>query len=333
MYHLTRSQGWLPAGGISLYIHHVFRGVVRTCYTHCACLFLLINSWRRGALGLAAAAVGVGLTVSQPMTAAWSEEVPVVRSCPQLRPQGNGSEPLSERFKRAIADAGSIEECERWDGLAAIRIDNPDLIWDAAREKVLMVTWVADNTIYAKLKPESTITLQGSLWATPVPSIRTMLLREVYKTSLGLSRGGVGGTNPSLDVVRRTEQYLGLAHNSRYGTFVEFWVAPQKLVRACDDPEIDDVRCQGKPGASGQLPAKPPQYYAKEAQGFPFTGIGYTYDWGNDLTEVGASEFVVSKGAKIRVRRVASNEEYLFCGVSDPAADPAMPVQRVCGKD
>jgi hypothetical protein len=240
---------------------------------------------------------------------------------------------LNQRFERAKADADSIEGCERWDGLAAIRLENPDLIWDAAREKVLMVTWVDNSTNYAKLKPESTITLMDLLWATPVPSIRTMLLREVYKTSLGISRGGASDTNSSLDVVRRTKHYLGLPLDSPYGTFVEFWVAPQKLVRACDDPEIDDVRCQGKPGASGQLSTQPPQDYAKGAKGFPFTGLGYTYDWGNDLTEVGASEFVVRKGAEIRVRRVASNEEYLFCEVSDPVAGPAMPVKRVCGKD
>ena len=201
---------------------------MRTHYTHSAYFFLLINSWRRGAIGLAAAAVGVGLTVSQPLSAAWSDEVPVVRSCPQLRPQGNGSEPLSQRFEQAKADAGSIEECERWDGLAAIRLENPDLIWDAAREKVLMVTWVDNSDNFAKLKPGSTIPLEVLRWATPVPSIRTMLLREVYKTSLGLSRGGASDTRSSLDVVHRTKQYLGLPLNSPYGTFVEFWVAPAK---------------------------------------------------------------------------------------------------------
>jgi hypothetical protein len=47
-------------------------------------------------------------------------------------------------------------------------------------------------------------------------------------------------------------------------------------------------------------------------------------------TEVGASEFVVRKGAEIKVVRVASNEEYLFCGLSDPAVGPAMPVKRLC---
>ena len=330
MYHLTGFQDWPPASRISCKIPDAFPVVVRTHYTHSTYSFLLINAWRRGAIGLAAAAVGVGMTVSQPLSAAWSEEVPVVRPCPQLRPQGNGSEPLSQRFQRAKTDAGLIEECERWDGLAAIRLDNPDLIWDAAREKVLMVTWVDNNTNYAKLKPGSTIPLQSLLWATPVPSIRNMLLREVYKTSLGLSRGGASDTRSSLDVVRRTKQYLGLPLESTYGTFVEFWVAPQNLVRACDDPEVDDVRCQGKPGASGQLPTQPPQEYTNGAQGFPFTGLGYTYDWGNDLTEVGASEFVVRKGAEIKVVRVASNEDYLFCGLSDPAAGPAMPVKRLC---
>ena len=63
------------------------------------------------------------------------------------------------------------------------------------------------------------------------------------------------------------------------------------------------------------------------------SGRGYTYDWGNDLTEVGALEFVVRKGAEIRVSRAASNEKNLFCELSDPAAGLAMPMKRVCGKD
>jgi hypothetical protein len=49
------------------------------------------------------------------------------------------------------------------------------------------------------------------------------------------------------------------------------------------------------------------------ASGYPFTGMGWTYDWGPESrNQVGVSEFVVDEGTRIsRVRRMTPAE---FCG-------------------
>jgi hypothetical protein len=48
------------------------------------------------------------------------------------------------------------------------------------------------------------------------------------------------------------------------------------------------------------------------AMGYPWTQLGYTYDWGGDGDEVGLSEFVVRKGSEVVVKDVFTVAEY--CG-------------------
>ena len=43
---------------------------------------------------------------------------------------------------------------------------------------------------------------------------------------------------------------------------------------------------------------------------YPWTRLGYTYDWGPAKSPVGLSEFVVFKGSTVGVRKVYTNEEY-----------------------
>jgi len=42
----------------------------------------------------------------------------------------------------------------------------------------------------------------------------------------------------------------------------------------------------------------------------PWTGLGYTYDWGNPDSEVGASEFILVPGAAYQVKRAVPTAEY-----------------------
>jgi hypothetical protein len=44
--------------------------------------------------------------------------------------------------------------------------------------------------------------------------------------------------------------------------------------------------------------------------GYPFTGLGYTYDWGRPEQPVGFSEFVVPEGATIRVEDQSPTAAY-----------------------
>jgi hypothetical protein len=41
------------------------------------------------------------------------------------------------------------------------------------------------------------------------------------------------------------------------------------------------------------------------------TGFGYTYDWGNPNTDIGASEFVIKAGATVTIHENQSTSDYL----------------------
>jgi hypothetical protein len=43
---------------------------------------------------------------------------------------------------------------------------------------------------------------------------------------------------------------------------------------------------------------------------YPWTRLGYTYDWGSSITEIGLSEFVIKKNSQIIVHEVYDNESY-----------------------
>jgi len=51
--------------------------------------------------------------------------------------------------------------------------------------------------------------------------------------------------------------------------------------------------------------------------GFPFTGMGWTYDWSNATNHIGISEFVVKRDAMLTV--VGTKTPAEFCAPSGPA--------------
>jgi hypothetical protein len=48
----------------------------------------------------------------------------------------------------------------------------------------------------------------------------------------------------------------------------------------------------------------------KSPNGFPWTHLGYTYNWAPNADPYGASEYIVRKGAEVTVRPKVSPEEY-----------------------
>jgi len=51
-----------------------------------------------------------------------------------------------------------------------------------------------------------------------------------------------------------------------------------------------------------------------EDKKYPWTRLGYTYDWGNPCHEVGLSEFVIKKDAEVIVEDIETVEEYFGYG-------------------
>jgi len=44
--------------------------------------------------------------------------------------------------------------------------------------------------------------------------------------------------------------------------------------------------------------------------GVPWTGLGYTYDWANPASRVGASEYILSPNSPYQIERVVETAEY-----------------------
>ncbi len=47
-----------------------------------------------------------------------------------------------------------------------------------------------------------------------------------------------------------------------------------------------------------------------KVKGYPWTRLGYTYDWNPNTTDYGASEYVIKKNSKVEIVSIISTEAY-----------------------
>ena len=107
-------------------------------------------------------------------------------------------------------------------------------------------------------------------------------------------------------------------------------VQPSSIFRPCPDPRTETTSCNGTAFVSPLPPNAPPnffEWFAKQAvsswqiaaagrkpAGYPWTRLGYTYDWAPDAKDrYGASEYVIpgqSKPLSVMVQRVQTAEEF-----------------------
>lgn len=215
---------------------------------------------------------------------------------------------LKKLYAAALQDAKVAEADEIYDGLTAITPDNPDLTWQKDTGRVLMVTWTSWNG-YDNLVGQET-ELGREVWVTAVPQLQTFCqsYSATAETPLPL----------------RMEQLLGLPANNGKTRMVQMWVNPADMLRPSPDGEIDD--------SVAELELPGPEHFASQqeyefhrdwynlqmslqnyddpSKGYPWSRLGYTYDWGNPESEIGLSEFVIAAKSKVTIEKVSSNEEY-----------------------
>ncbi|MFL5353505.1 hypothetical protein [Archangium sp.] len=205
-----------------------------------------------------------------------------------------------ETYDASISDAVEPTQEDVVDGLWAITPGNPKLFWNADQSAVRMVAWTT-YTGYA----QGDNTLSREVWVTAVPQ-----LQELCKTL----------PDDAARIVR-INQFLGLppANASDNGRqFVELWVKPGDMFRPCPDPEISDSVCglQFPAGASTEHKNWFSNNYASsygfwQTTRYPWTGLGYTYDWcSQDTKHVGASEFVIRPGSVVNVTAIINRDTY-----------------------
>lgn len=206
---------------------------------------------------------------------------------------------LDRSYLRAVQDAKDAEDSEISAKLWAISGDNVNLIkkTEGESEEVLVTTWTSwdgyDN------KVDSAMTLSREIWVTAVPQV------QKFCQELNLSPD---------DLTLRLEQHLGLPANNGKTKFVEMWVKPTDMFRPCPDPEINDTQCNVEFAETVNPEHK--QWVENlmsssyNENGYPWTRLGYTYDWGNINSETGASEFIVKQGAEVTIKSVKTTAEY-----------------------
>jgi hypothetical protein len=227
------------------------------------------------------------------------------------------SESLLAKYRAAIQDAALVEPEKDVDTLIPITPDNPLLTWNATKTQVLVVTWKSQTAYERYIKPN----LQSSkredqlLWVTVAPQVKAFCQRYLKQYP----------NATAADLALRLKQYLGLSPNWNYDQFVELWVSPQDLFRPCVNPDITQRQCLldfdgappkvtgSTPGAGIQdYPAFYRSLYFKSIRAAlqPWTGLGYTYDWGSPISRVGASEFILVPGAAYTIKQAEPTGSY-----------------------
>src|ERR1035437_10783139 len=233
---------------------------------------------------------------------------------------------LQQQYADAVADARTALPSEIWRHLTPINDQNPALVWEngVVGSRLLVVTWLGDAGKYyqcsvvggcsgnvACIEGGECPTYKYDSWVTVVPDIKNFFANSPPEPL-------------------RIAQLLGLppaaatpGAASEYKYMLELWVAPKDLFRPCPDTELSDTVCEldfpldafhtADLGNLVRATAGPdygvfmsyPNWFANQtsysytpgANPYPWTRLGYTYDWGSN-THIGLSEFVLH-GSKV----------------------------------
>lgn len=229
----------------------------------------------------------------------------------------------------ALHDAKHPEVSEISTTLTPIRPENTNLIWNS-EGRVLLATY--NKLSDFKYTPGTAFELFEETWFTVAPELQDWCNNYNGET---------------LEI--RIRQALGLPPVVDFDGVIEVWVFPQDIFRPCPDPDISDRQCQiNIPilGKSQEYSEDIPPWYCpadnetftqysgkfvtvsedhfrwmcnywrvsylqqEVFENFPWTGLGYTYDWGDLDDPVGFSEFVAPEGTRVIMKSKTKLQEY-----------------------
>lgn len=204
---------------------------------------------------------------------------------------------LAAMFAAAITDAHNPTYAKIARTLSPIADYNTNLYW--SNGLVLVATFTRTYDYPQHIGGLYTNKFADS-WVTLVPEAKNFF--QTYT-----------GTNCLL----RYKQLLGMPPTAGNDMVAEFWVNPNLLFRPSPDPEINDREAllDFAYTNSARLAVSPTHYAWFTNQvavnTWPWTRLGYTYDWGNSRSHVGLSEFVIPQGSVFIVNSLTEAVTYL----------------------
>lgn len=188
-----------------------------------------------------------------------------------------------DAYRSAVADAAVIEVSE----IAELR--------PVRGSTAVVVTWTPYPESYAQ---DRVRLAWGDVWVTLDGDVRSRCR-------------GFGGKSVSEELL----QLLGLPLKNEKRAFVTMEVSVDSLFRPCADPDITTSRCPSDFHA--EVSPEHKTWFAQQTAGsyqmpggYPWTRLGYTYNWKPGQNEIGVSEYVIRKGATVNVLSVTGTDEY-----------------------
>ena len=201
---------------------------------------------------------------------------------------------IEQLWEAAMADAVFSEDSEVKE-LVCLTQQDPQVIWDETGKRVLLVTW---HSYEEPCKPGEALEHQD-IWATSLGELTDWYLENNRSVT---------------DWELRFAQLLGVHADEGYTRFTAFWVDPSEVIRPA---YVTDVTAQM---TNGYDQVTDPAYrawfdsnilYSYFESEYPWTRLGYTYDWSGGDSPYGLTEFLVADGSKAEIAFTYSTEDFV----------------------
>lgn len=216
---------------------------------------------------------------------------------------------MLEQYAAAVKDAADAMSDEIF---PLVVIDsaymNDKIAWNVDTTKVLMAVF---NSTPDSFQDGASIKLEKELWAVSE--------RELY---LWYKANNAGVRNWHL----RFNQLFGKPKDERLTHFSLVWVKPSDLMRPAYVTDVkssemktlfEDDLDEGSDSTSSETMIWFKNWFDDQRaksygpKGYPWTRLGYTYDWGSTSGKYGLSEFIVLPGAEVEVRFTKNMKSFL----------------------
>lgn len=205
-----------------------------------------------------------------------------------------------ELFAAAVRDAVFADEDEILPLVNIIK-DDANVLWSEDGKSVLVAFMHKYPDSYV---PGEEIELKwGNVWCVSEAEFHNWMQNNSEKVS---------------DWTQRLHQVLGMPYSKGYNSVTALWVDASLIYRPA---YVTDAKAEMKnePVKTGdeEFDAMYKEWFDGNIiwsyfdSAFPWTRLGYTYDWADNGTEYGLSEFLVFSGAKAKVEYTYSVDEFV----------------------
>ncbi len=241
------------------------------------------------------------VTESAASTASISEAV--VTDAPETTPEATTTEAVKinktneQLYNEAVIDSMTIEDDEIYP-LVEISADS-ELCTFNDDGMVLMLAYHSYPDSY--VAGEEYILKYGAVW--------TFTDKEMVKWYKE-SKDGV------TDWELRFKQLIGLPEGRTYTHFSAMWVNPDDILRPAYAWKLSDTSslaafAEGEPSEEFKVWFDDNIVWSYFESAYPWTRLGYTYDWADDCDDYGLSEFLVAKDSVTQVEFTLTTEEFI----------------------